>query len=302
MVFSPSLSFLLSRPRGGERLVVSGTGTAAASAPSLGLVLHSRHCRSENILLPQSLTLLSFSSLQRIFVSTKGKLFNIPWENARPGRGQRGALTSRLPLCAGKKLSPCHDLCPDRDPATFPPGEPLASKRPAPLPQRRRRRRVSDRVAHASPPPCRAALPRGCPCVLRLMGTRWAPSIPPSWLASRLLSGRGEAGWTPRTLQVPPCLQLSVGKQRFLCLFFGKAGGQGKITCLLGPRAVPLPHRLSSLSSVWRQRGKISPHGAAGAALASTAAAAAAHQLPPPLPTPSSSLPTLQSCRADAAS
>lgn len=243
MVFSPSLSFLLSRPGGGERLVVSGMGTAAASAPSLGLVFHSRHCRSENILLPQSLTLLSFSSLQRIFVSTKGKLFNIPWENARPGRGQRGALTSRLPLGAGKKLSPCRDLCPDRDPATFPPGEPLASKRPAPLPQRRRRRRVSDRGAHASPPPCRAVLPRGCPSVPRLMGTRWAPSIPPSWLAGRLLSGRGEAGRTPRTLQVPPCFICSYqwGNRGFYVCFLERRVVRAKLRVCLAPGQFPCP-------------------------------------------------------------
>lgn len=157
-----------------------------------------------------------------------------------------------------------------------------------------------------SPPWCRAVSPHGHPCVLLLMGARWVLSIPPSQLACRLLYGqRGSRTDPPHGSRASMLyLQLSVGKQGVLCLFFGRLDGQGKFMCLLGPRAVPPPRRLLSLFSVWRQGGKTSPHGTARAVLPSTGAvgAAAAHQPPPRCLPPPAHYPHSKTFRADAAS
>lgn len=257
MIFSPPLSFLLSQPGGGGRLGVRRMGTAAAAAPALAPALGGRRCRSENILLPQALTLLSFSSLQSIFVSTKGKLFTIPWEKAGPGRGQRGALASRLPLRAGKKLSPRRHLCPGRDPATFPRVNPSPANTPAPPAAPREERWLCTCV---SPPRCRAA--PWVPVRAAVVGAGWAPSISPPGLSAGSSGAEGKRdGYPPPPVWVPPCFicKLSIGKQGFCVCFFGRVCGQGRIPCLLGRGAVPLPRRLPSRFSVWRQRGKICP-------------------------------------------
>lgn len=302
MVFSPSLSFLLSRSGGGERLVVSGMGTATASAPSLGLVLHSRHCRSENILLPQSLTLLSFSSLQRIFVSTKGKLFNIPWENARPG-----SEVPSPPGCPSALGRSSHLAAISAPTGTQPPSHRVnPSPANAPHPSLSTAGGdVSLTAWHTRPPavPCRAVLPRGCPRVLRLMGTRWAPSIPPSWLASRLLSGRGEAGRTPRTLQVPPCFICSYqwGNRGFCVCFLERRMVRAKLRVCLAPGQFPCPivYRRSPLFG--DNGAKFPPTVLPGRLLPARRRLQQVTSCPL-LPPPSSSLPTLQSGRADAAS
>lgn len=191
---------------------------------------------------------------------------------------------------------------PDRDPGTFPPGEPLASKRPAPLPPRCGRSSPSAWHTRAAGR-CRAMSPRGRPCVLWLMGAGQALSIPPPGSPAGSSRAEGKQDGPPRGSGASMLyLQLSVGKQGLLCLFFGRADGQGKFTCLLGPGAVPPPHRLPLLFSgdngakflPTALLGRLFPVLGGGGCGSSPAA--------PLLPPPPAHYPHCKTFRADAAS
>jgi len=186
--FQPLTEFPLSRPGGSGQLGVSGMGTATASAPSPGPAPRSRHCGSARVLLPQSLTLPSFSSLQGIFVSTKGKLLSIRWEDARPGRGQRDALASASPRCrrcpAGPQ-PPSHRVSPP--PADPPHPSVCAAGRDLAL---------TSRVAHVrghTPCPRRRAVSRR-PAGAAAAGCRLGTS-----------RARGKQDRPSCAVQVPPC-------------------------------------------------------------------------------------------------
>lgn len=245
------------------------------------------HCRSENILLLQPLTLLSCSSLQRIFFfSTKGKLFNILWEHARPSHGQHP--------CAGKKLSPCHNLCPDRDPATFPLGESPRQQTPCTSPSVPRQEIISNRLAQACSRAGDHVTSCRCLCVLRMVGARRASSICPSPLLACSLPpvGQREAGWTPCTVWVPLCFICSYqrGNRVFFVWFWtGRWSGQDDVFAW--------PCHLPLLFSVWRQEGKISPHGMPRAALAGPGVCSSL----PATPLPPARHPHRRTLRADAA-
>lgn len=161
---------------------------------------------------------------QRVFVSTKGKIFNTPWDHARPGRGQRGALTYWLPA-PWKRAPTLLQSCPGRDqppPHLGSPGVP--------------------RPAHAQgrvPFWCCAGSPSDCPRVLQLVGTVRSPC---PWVACQLPLGRGAAGETPAQFRSLHALFAVVsGETRvYVCFLEGGGSGQSWLLVALGQFALCL--------------------------------------------------------------
>lgn len=162
--------------------VVSAPGTGASVASTSGLGIFSFHT-------PDMFMLFFFAQN----VSTKGKIFNTPWDHARPSRGQRGALTCCL--LHQKRALTLLQSCPDRDshlltwcpPVQHTPCAPSACRRGC----------VSDSAAHPCPGPCPLLVlcwvTLWCPRVLQLVGTVHSPC---PWVAWQHLLGRGAAGET----------------------------------------------------------------------------------------------------------
>lgn len=166
-------------------------------------------------------------------VSTKGKIFNTPWDHARPGRGQRGALACWLPATP-EKSSHLAAVLSWQGAATSPPGV------PCPAHPACRRSRVSGCAAHTCqgrvPSCCSAGSPCACPHVLQLLGTVHSP-VPGLPGGSFWAEGQQE-----RPLHIFGLsmlyLQLSVGI-RGLCLFFEGWGVRPKLVLVaLGQFAI----------------------------------------------------------------
>lgn len=80
-------------------LALLGKGTAVASAPGTGAsVASTSGVAIFSFHTPDTFILFFFAQN----VSTKGKIFNTPWDHARPGHGQRGALACQLPATPEK--------------------------------------------------------------------------------------------------------------------------------------------------------------------------------------------------------
>lgn len=166
---------------------------------------------------------------QRILVSTKGKIFNTPWDHARPGHGQRGALACWLPATPEKSSHLATALTGTSHLLTW---CPPVQHRPC------------------SPALCAGGAMSPSGAVLGHSGgahmccSLWAPSIPP------IPGLPGSSFWAEGQQERPPhslgpsllYLQLSVGKQGFVFVLKGGGSGQGWVLVALGQFA--LCHRL----------------------------------------------------------
>lgn len=236
-----------------------------APAPSLAQVLHSQPLRGGIFFFhtPDTFILFFFFFAQN--VSTKGKISNTPWDHARPGHGQRGALTCWLPATP-EKSSHLAAVLSWQAAATSSPGV------PCPAHPACRRRRVSAHTCQGHVPSwCSAGSPCACPHVLQLLGTVHSP-LPGLPGGSFWAEGQQE-----RPLHILGLsmlyLQLSVGN-RGLCLFFEGWGVRPKLVLVaLGQFAIVC------CSHLWGQGGKTSL-GESWAALPGVGSAVSLHPSP----------------------
>ncbi|XP_026717600.1 rap1 GTPase-activating protein 2 [Athene cunicularia] len=174
------------------------------------------------------------------FYFNKGKTHQHPVGRCTPQpRAARCPPLPAAPLCR-EEASTLPPSLPRRGPAALPPGEPLASKRPAPhTPPSAPWRRSSapgDRVPSAVP--CRVT-PR-------------VPRLPPPPALPRLLSGRGEAGRAPAQVRSLHALFAAVSGEAGVCVCFLEGEVVRAKLSLLDPGAVPPPHYLLLLFSLFR--------------------------------------------------